>query len=223
MSVHLRLPDGDTAGQRNKRGAQQREELICAALRIIARDGVSAVSHHSVTTEANAAAGAVIHHFGSRETLIEQTLEYLAHLCIERLRSDWPRFEPMADRPTRFADMLCTFFLDQLRTDRDLGIAALELQVASAREPRLRSVFAEWGRGYADITEETLRALGSGDPRTDMAQLVNVINGLLAGQLALPRRDFEHTIMRPAVRSIVHSMVLGPPPAPAPRFAGQCG
>jgi hypothetical protein len=48
--------------------------------------------------------------------------------------------------------------------------------------------------------------LGSSDPSADAALLVNLINGIVISQLALPRKDFADSILRQAVEQFLRNM-----------------
>jgi DNA-binding transcriptional regulator YbjK len=209
VSVHLRHSNGDTADERIRRSAQQRHELILATLRIIAREGILGVTHRTVTTEANTGHGSVVHHFGSREALIRETMEYLAARTIALMRAHWIRAKQYAHDPAAFADLLCVELMHQLDADPDLCIAVFEFQLAAARDSYLRGVLAAWGRTHTSLAENAMKALGSKDPRADVAALTNALGGLISGQLALPRRDFEDRILFPAVRRLVQAIATG--------------
>ncbi|GAA5156207.1 hypothetical protein GCM10023321_31520 [Pseudonocardia eucalypti] len=203
MAVHLRRSNGDTADERIRRGTRLRQELIEATVRIIAREGTAGVTHRAVTAEVNAEPGAVVHHFGSRDVLLQQTLEYLMRRQAALLQPYWSQLERHARNPEAFTDRLCVLASVMVQGDRDVGIATFELQLAASRTPELREVLAERGRAFARLAEKALTELGSTDPRADSARLINAIGGLLAGQLALPRRDFEERILRPVVHRLV--------------------
>jgi hypothetical protein len=87
--------------------------------------------------------------------------------------------------------------------DRRMGIVIHQLHLAAARDPDLRPILRAWGRAYARITRETLSAIGSPDPAADAALLTNAINGMVIGQLALPRKDFESEVLRPTLERLL--------------------
>ena len=226
MSIHLRRANGDTADERIRRSNERRHELILAALRIVAREGTSAVTHLAVTAEANLGHGAVVHHFGSRDALLREAMEYLMARNFALFEEYWTKVEQHAHDPVEFADQLCALVVALLADDRDLAVATFEFQLAATREPELRVVLADCGRGFGPRTMSALEALGSTDPEGDMVMLIHAIGGLLAGQLALPRPDFEYRVLRPTVQRLARAIASSRRPArsqlpPKPRPAAN--
>ncbi|QBE48465.1 TetR/AcrR family transcriptional regulator [Leucobacter triazinivorans] len=56
----------------------KRDLILDAALRVVARDGVTAVTYESVAEEAGLTKGGLVYHFPSRETLLTALQEHLA-------------------------------------------------------------------------------------------------------------------------------------------------
>lgn len=193
----------EPAAELTRRGEQRRTELLAAALRVVVRDGVGSLTYRAVAAEAGASHGSILYYFGSREALVREVLRWVAERNAATLQAYWAEVEQHAHEPREFAAVLSRHSAAQLATDRDMGIAVYELQLAAARDPALRDLLREWGRSYARTAESALRALGSDDPAADMAQLTNAIGGLVVGQLAVPRRDFEPRVLRPAVERLV--------------------
>ncbi len=185
------------------RGAQRREQLLKATMRIIVRDGPGAVTLRTVVAEAKASHGAIAYYFGSREDLIQETLRVVAERNIKALQTAWEDIRPHASSPQTLAKMIARHCNRQMAADSEMGITIIELHLAAARFPELRPTLIEWGRAYAQIVHDTLQTLGSRNPEADTALLINTINGHILGQLALPRRTFEATILRPALERLL--------------------
>ena len=175
-------PSNDDFGARSKlnrapanltqRGAERRDALLAAALRIIVKDGPGSVTFRTVVAEAKASHGSVAYYFGTREELIREAMVLVANRNIEALAKMLREFE---STPIELASL------------------------AAARYPELRPVLHDWGRAYARIIHTVLANLGSSDPNADAALLINTINGHVIGQLALQRSNFESAILRPAI------------------------
>jgi AcrR family transcriptional regulator len=56
----------------------KRAQILDAALRVVARDGVTAVTYESVADEASLTKGGLVYHFPSRESLLTALQQYLA-------------------------------------------------------------------------------------------------------------------------------------------------
>ena len=70
------------------------------------------------------------------------------------------------------------------------------------RRPWLREEIERWDRAHLNLAELGLRAAGSPDPPGDAQLVVAAITGLLLGQIASPRPDFEDKVFRPALERL---------------------
>lgn len=202
----------DTEGDAlTPRGARKRSALLDAAFRIIVRDGPGAVTMRSVVAEASASHGAVNYYFGSTQALIREALKKVARQSIEKLSQTWKAVDAGACGPSTLARIISHHSFHEMIEDRKRGIIIYELHLAAARDPSLRPIIQAWGRGYTRIVRGTLEKLGSLDPSADAALLVNLINGIVISQLALPRKDFADSILRQAVEQFLRNMRPPPP------------
>lgn len=198
------------------RGAARRQALLDAAVALLARDGARAVTHRAVAREAGTTHGAPRYYFATRDQLLDEALRHIAArqvAAVERVLSE-PGGAPAAER----ADRLARHIAGPLAADRDATIARYELFLETARRPRLRPALEEWGDAYRRLLTAELAAAGSADPGTDAELLLNLLNGLLLAQLALPRDDFREAILRPALEHFLGRPAppRGRPAAPAP-------
>ena len=87
----------------NMRSAiDSREHLIEVATRVFAREGFAGTSLRMIAVEAGVSAALLVHHFGSKQRLIEETIEttlgewmrekdHLAELPLSEALSQWPQ------------------------------------------------------------------------------------------------------------------------------------
>ncbi|MDP4887009.1 MAG: TetR/AcrR family transcriptional regulator [Aquiluna sp.] len=79
-----------------------REHLIEVATRVFAREGFAGTSLRMIAVEAGVSAALLVHHFGSKQRLIEETIEttlgewmrekdHLAELPLSEALSQWPQ------------------------------------------------------------------------------------------------------------------------------------
>jgi len=163
------------------------------------RDGPGAVTFRTVVAEANASHGSVTYYFGTREELIKEAMVLVANRNIEVLSTVLSDFETMQTNPEALATVIARHSNQQMIEDRSMGITIIELHLAAARSPELRPILREWGRAYTRIIRKVLTNLGSDDPDEDAALMINTISGHVVSQLALQRKDFEVSILRPAL------------------------
>ena len=197
-------------GDLTPRGTQRRVALMEAALRIIVRDGPGAVTLRSVVAEAKASHGSVAYYFGSREDLVRETLIHIADRNIKALEEAWVDIEKNATDPATVAAMIARHSTRRMVEDRGMGITIIELHLASARCEALRPALREWGRAYTQIASKTLLRLGSKRPEADAALLVGIVNGHVVSQLALPKKNFEHDVLRPSLEEFLSAIQAKP-------------
>lgn len=191
---------------RSRKGLLRRDQLIAAALRIIARDGHYQLTLRNVGVEAKTGHAAVRYYFGSRDALMCAASEHVGDYIAQACRVIVPELERVATRPKKFAHLIARHNIAMLIENRDMGLAVFELNFAAAREQYLRPILYKWGRLHSELFREAFLKLGSSDPAADYSFMLNTINGLLISQLFLPRRDFEARILRPAVERLTVSI-----------------
>jgi AcrR family transcriptional regulator len=179
------------------RGIERRGALLDAAIRLLARQGARAVTLRAVAEEAGATHGAPRYYFATREALLDEALKRLAARQVEeveRLLSEHGDSDPEGG-----AARLAAHLAGPLAQDRDGTIARYELFLEAARRPQLRPALEAWGKAYERLLAAQMTA-NSPDPKADAELLLNLLNGLLLRQAALPRRDFETAVLRPAIQ-----------------------
>jgi DNA-binding transcriptional regulator YbjK len=177
------------------RGAARRQALLDATVRLLARDGARAVTHRAVAEEAGTTHGAPRYYFATREALLDSALREIAARQVQAVEELLRELPPAG--PGERAARLAAFVGGLVSEDREGTIARYELFLETARRPGLRPALDAWGDAYVTLFAAELTA-GSGDPETEAELLLNLLNGLLLRQLAAPRDDFEHAVLRPA-------------------------
>ncbi|SUD48933.1 transcriptional regulator BetI [Nocardia otitidiscaviarum] len=124
-------PDG-----RKARGQRRREQLVDAALRVAARDGVAAITHRAVAAEAGVAATAGTYYFPTVDDLLSAVIT----AGVQRFTTDLTARLGQASTVRTFVDYLD----DILRHDRQRLITEYELYLLAARRPELRPALAPW-------------------------------------------------------------------------------
>ncbi|RKS89954.1 TetR family transcriptional regulator [Microbacterium sp. AG790] len=108
---------------------QRREELIAAAITVIARDGLAAATTRAIVAEAGMPLGAFHYVFASREELLERVIESVTDE--ERLAA-WLGVDGGGDIRTVLAQGLDAY-LRLLETDPSRELALLEVAVHAQR------------------------------------------------------------------------------------------
>ncbi|MER5734784.1 MULTISPECIES: TetR family transcriptional regulator [unclassified Streptomyces] len=139
---------------------ERRERLVEAALRVVRRDGIGAVSHRAVAAEADVPLGSTTYHFASLDELLVAALRRMNADLAGELRS----------RPAD-ADGLARLLGEWLGGGRSRAERAYELSLAALRRPALRPVAAAW-------TEEVVTALAPRAGRSTARALAALMDGI---------------------------------------------
>lgn len=158
---------------RQARGQERVEQILRAALVVIGRGGVGAVTHRSVAEQARVPLGSMTYYFASKQELLREALRLhvsedagrLRRLAAELLEQGAPGERVVES----FAELLEGGHPD---------IAQFELYLEAARDPELREVAAESLRVYGEVAELALRAAGVPDPAAAAGVIVATIDGL---------------------------------------------
>jgi DNA-binding transcriptional regulator YbjK len=176
--------------------------VLEAALRIIGRSGIDAVTHRAVAAEAGVSVGAVTHHFGTRDGLVVAALQYAVLREVGRLRALAVDLQCKVFNAEQWVDSLVDWYANDLATDAETHIACYEAFLAAARSARHRPLVAEWFETWRQSAELALQAAGSSAPRSDSEIFVSALIGILLQQLAVPRRRFK-----PETKAILKKLV----------------
>jgi DNA-binding transcriptional regulator YbjK len=188
-----------------KTGERERP-LMEATLRIIGRKGLDGVTHRAVAAEAGMSVGAVTHHFGMRDALVDAALEYALTREVDRLRALAFRLQNKAFDMQEWIESLVGWYTQELKTQAETHVACYEAFLAASRDERHRPVVVEWFETWRQSAELALRAAGSPRPRDHAGLFVSTLIGLLLQQLAAPRRNFRQEAQA-ALSELVGSLV----------------
>ncbi|NAS26123.1 TetR family transcriptional regulator [Herbidospora sp. NEAU-GS84] len=153
-------------GQVQKRGVARRRAMVDAAIELFARQGVRGTGVAAVAERAGATPSALIHHFGSKDGLVQAVLEEADRRALERLSAS-PDAEPTLDQAFEW------FVRDAGHTaaaDRDLAALHTTL-TAENLEPgaALHTWFRDRGRALrAHLTSLYGRAVADGSARAGL-------------------------------------------------------
>ena len=154
-----------------------REALLNAAVRVVARGGLRRLTYRAVAEEAGVTHGLVVHHFGSRDTLIEETL---AHTIRTSLNTS--ALEPGTGKVDDFSSGVS----EMVTADPDKQAFQYELLLESRRRPELLPQIRALYDEYFDATRRELnRMLPAGADRPLARLVFAALDGLVLHQLVL--------------------------------------
>lgn len=161
---------------------ERREQLVDAAIAVMAEGGLTGTTTRAVTDRAGLALGAFHYAFESKEQLLHAVLARRANEVEATLRS-------LVEGASGAEDVignLTQAAWDVVQTQRDLQLAWYELTVHALRNPELASVAAEQYDRMVEIVHATLTDIG--DLRDDRVEdfarfVVATLDGLILQDL----------------------------------------
>ncbi|MEV7976955.1 TetR family transcriptional regulator [Streptomyces sp. NPDC086519] len=170
-------PD-DRPGARSRKRlgyGEGREALLKAAVRVVGARGLRHLTYRAVAEEAGVTHGLVVHHFGSRDALIEESLAYAVRLSLSS-----SLLEPGTGEPEDFVAGLT----DMVEDDADGQAYQYELLLEARRRPELlpqvRALYDE----YFGASQRELARILPGDAGPAFNRLVfAALDGLVLHQL----------------------------------------
>jgi TetR/AcrR family transcriptional regulator, regulator of biofilm formation and stress response len=194
------------------RGEARREAILRATLALIGARGPDAVTHRAVAERAGVPLASTTYWFESKEDLLQETLLLAAREEVARLERLVLELAPSDVDVAGWARAVASVLAADVEADPVRHVAFVELVLEGTRRPWLREEIERWDRAHLSLAELGLRATGSPDPRGDAQLVVAAITGLLLGQIASPRPDFEGQVFRPALERLFTSLVAEPAP-----------
>ncbi len=175
----------------SSRGAQRRDEVLDAALRVMARDGLRAVTHRSVAAEAGGSVRATTYYFASIDALIEAAFVRYVERSLARFAEVEAAIPARGVTPQAAAAGLAAIVVGDVELDRDGLIAEFQFALEAARRPDLAATYGRW----QDALERTLRAyavaLGSAEPALHARVVLATLRGLELEALARPGETLD--------------------------------
>lgn len=158
------------------RYGEGRTALLAAAVRVGAKRGLRHLTYRSVAAEAGVAHGLVAHHFGTRDALLEEALQFSLETGVASLSSA----PGSGDVDALFVGVTAWF-----EQDTDNTVFQYELILESRRRPELRPHVARLYAAYRDALRRELAACGVPDD-PDLVHLVfGALDGLVYQQVCL--------------------------------------
>jgi DNA-binding transcriptional regulator YbjK len=194
-------PSTVAAAPKQPRGADRRLLLLQTTLRLIATEGIDAVSHRSVAEHAGVPLGSTTYWFDSRQDMLRQALEYFARLELDTMRNSLAGVLGKRLSRRRLVDQFTAHMVAQLGEQRWSAMAQYALLNEAARQPKLQNVCREWNQAWRDLLAEVFTSLGAPDAELEATMFLAMLDGLLLAQLAVPDEDAEHSLIRPALKA----------------------
>ncbi|MDA0183130.1 TetR family transcriptional regulator [Solirubrobacter phytolaccae] len=163
-----------------------RESIVEATVRIVAREGVAAVTHRRVAAEAEVSLSSTTWHYATKADILEAALHWSADHEVARIGAIAERLD--AFDVGAWADELADWLLEQLGPEREATVALYRLQAELLGSPGALAVHRQWGRGLRALGDQVLGEASELDVRLVIAALDGLrMTALASGELDEPR------------------------------------
>jgi DNA-binding transcriptional regulator YbjK len=198
------VPSTDT-GPRAEASRRTRDAIVDATVRIVAREGVGAVTHRRVATEAGVSLSSTTWHFATKADILEAALRATAQREVDRVRAIADRLGGAAFDATAWAEELAAWLIEEVTGEREQAVALYRLQVELLGSPGALEVHREWGRGLREVGDRVLERSPTPTPELDIRLIAAALDGLRMGALSAEEQDAEW--LRLAVRRQLRALL----------------
>jgi AcrR family transcriptional regulator len=203
----------------------RRNQIVTAAMRVVARDGAAAVTTRSIAREARVNLATLHALFGSKDALLLAVLERTTDLLVQALLPRTPRTHQSNGPSDPLAKTLTTLWALIDRDDR-LPLVRCELQLSLQHRPAcLQTVREQEGR-YLEALAAIYRRAGT-DPIAGIsaealaALVVAIVDGLVVHGSHKEGTDAPADRWAGAIRAIVDRITADAPRTTRTHDSGQ--
>jgi len=193
------------AGSRAEASERVRDAIVSATVRIVAREGVAAVTHRRVAAEAQVSLSSTTWHFATKADILEAALRWTAAREVARITEIADRLGDAHFDPGAWAEELSDWLLEQVSGEREVAVALYRLQIELLGSPGAREVHREWGQGLLALGDRVLEQSSTLTPELDIRLVVASLDGLRLSVLS--EGDGEKDWLRPAVHRQLRALL----------------
>ena len=191
-------------GTRAEASERVRDAIVAATVRLVAREGVAAVTHRRLAAEAGVSLSSTTWHFAAKADILEAALRWTARQEVERISAIADRLAGDFD-PAAWAGELADWLHAQVTGERDVAVALYRLQIELLGSPGAREVHREWGRQLRALGDRVLENSATLTPDLDVRLVVAALDGLRLSVLS--SGEAETDWLRPAVQRQLRALL----------------
>jgi DNA-binding transcriptional regulator YbjK len=192
-------------GTRAEASERVREAIVSATVRIVAEDGVAAVTHRRVAAEAQVSLSSTTWHFATKADILIAALRWTARREVERISQIAARLGEADFDSAAWAGELADWVVEQVSADRTLTVALYRLQIELIGRPEAPAVHREWGESLLALGERVLASSATSTPELDTRLVVAALDGLRL--TVLSASDGDTSWLRPAVERLLRALL----------------
>lgn len=160
------------------KGELTHRRIVDATVRVIATEGVRAVTHRRVAQEADASVGLVTYYFASTDALIAATLDHIAQLETTAYNRMKGRVDKLGADCAGIVEVLTDEVAERGGARRTEAIASLALTLELTDRRENREPFASWEAAQFELCESAIRGVGGVPDRSGTLYLTASLEGL---------------------------------------------
>ena len=192
-------------GPRAEASRRTREAIVAATVRIVAREGVAAVTHRRVAAEAGVALSSTTWHYATKTDILQAALHWTGRREVDRIGAIADRLGGADFDLSAWADELGEWLVEQVTSEREIAVALYRLQVELLDSDGAATVHHEWGEGLRAVGERALAHSPTTTPELDVPLIVAALDGLRMGALSSGEQDVGR--LRLVVRRQVQALL----------------
>ena len=193
------------AGSRAEASERVRDAIVQAAVRIVAREGVAAVTHRRLAAAADVSLSSTTWHFATKADILEAALHWTARREVEGMRAIADRLGGTRFDASAWAEELGAWLVEQVTGEREIAVALYRLQVELLGSDGATQVHREWGEGLRAVGEHVLEGSSTTTPELDIRLVIAALDGLRMGVISAGEEDVEW--LRLAIRRQLGSLL----------------
>jgi DNA-binding transcriptional regulator YbjK len=186
---------------------RRRRALLRAVLRIVAREGVAAVTHRAVAAEAEASLRATTYYFATKEEMIREAFRLLVATALERIEAAAAAFTGNTLRPGDVVDAVADLVSEALDDPDGSLSAGVELNLAISRDGSFAHEYQAFRKRLEKLLQELMRQLGSRHPARQARIVLEFIRGFELEQLSRPERSQPARALKRDLRYLMTTLL----------------
>ncbi len=198
----MQVPTSQEETPSLSKGQLRRRDLLDVTLRIIAGEGIEAVTHRRVAEEAGVSRGATTYHFSSRDEIVLEAFRYYIRIVAEQLEE---AMERVADDDVEGIIDVLVLYQQREFLQPQLVLAEYELILYAARNRALGDEVRAWERGLVENLAAAFRNAGVPDPFDAASLVLGVFRAFELECLTFP--GTEPSVLRERLRSLLAGWV----------------
>ncbi len=166
------------------RNPQRRQQLLDAAIRLLAEAGARGLTYRATDARAGVAIGTCSNYFASRDDLVAGVFDRIS----ERLAPDPETLDELGDQPPSRAlfGRYLRDIVERLCGDREATLALFELRLEAPRDGAIASQVRRWLRTNFESDVAFNDSAGLPGARPEIALFHYAIDGLILDRLTMP-------------------------------------